>query len=394
MAKNYIVPEGDLEKVADAIREQSGKSELLSFPKEYVEEIENLNVDPELQKKEGIVPTTESQTVTPDDGYYGLSEVQIDPVATATGTVSSNVEIVTNGSVRRIVVTPHYNVSSGGYVGEGDYTGEADTITADQIDFGTILISQNGNQDVTGRATASVNVYPNLSTKTITQNGTYNATSDNVQGYSNVYVNVEGARTANKTITSNGTYNASDDNADGYKKVVVSVPTSGQVGNFVYGTFRKEHESLSSEVVDYTVSYNGNGYPVMIVIVPTEGVYSKIDGGYYNANYVGGVTEYVAIKQNPATVPDYDAKKDINNANVLVIIKSTGTTNSSKANSYASSGACVYGVSGSGSSTTPYNALPAIMKSSNTLSVYFRTSGSSGGFAYNVEYTYYIIYSA
>lgn len=112
-----------------------------------------------------------------------------------------------------------------------------------------------------------------LGTKTITANGTYSASSDNLDGYSEVTANVpntyaaadEGkvvdngelvsqtsaTYTANdtydttlinsvtvnvsgssptlitKTITANGTYDASDDNADGYSQVVVNVSGGG-----------------------------------------------------------------------------------------------------------------------------------------------------------------------
>ena len=59
-----------------------------------------------------------------------------------------------------------------------------------------------------------------LVTKTITANGTYNASSDNADGYSRVTVNIP---LTTKSITSNGTYNASSDNAAGYSQVSVNV---------------------------------------------------------------------------------------------------------------------------------------------------------------------------
>ena len=46
-----------------------------------------------------------------------------------------------------------------------------------------------------------------------------------------------------KTITENGTYNASDDSADGYKSVLVNVPT-GDVKNPNYNWFTNEDETL------------------------------------------------------------------------------------------------------------------------------------------------------
>lgn len=57
----------------------------------------------------------------------------------------------------------------------------------------TINITSNGTYDVTNYASANVNVpseEPTLGTKTITANGTYNASDDNLDGYSSVTVNV------------------------------------------------------------------------------------------------------------------------------------------------------------------------------------------------------------
>ena len=62
-------------------------------------------------------------------------------------------------------------------------------------------------------------------TKSITANGTYNASADNYDGYSQVTVAVPGSATlGTKSITQNGTYDASDDSLDGYSQVSVAVP--------------------------------------------------------------------------------------------------------------------------------------------------------------------------
>ena len=64
--------------------------------------------------------------------------------------------------------------------------------------------------------------------KTITANGTYDHSDDNVDGYSKVIVNVN-PTLKEKTITENGTYNASADNADGYSRVTVNIEGSGNI---------------------------------------------------------------------------------------------------------------------------------------------------------------------
>lgn len=71
----------------------------------------------------------------------------------------------------------------------------------------------------------------NLTTKTITQNGIYNAmTDDGMDGYSEVEVDVSAsANLGTKTIIADGTYNASDDSLDGYSSVTVNVPNYFQM---------------------------------------------------------------------------------------------------------------------------------------------------------------------
>lgn len=120
-----------------------------------------------------------------------------------------------------------------------------------------------------------------LITKNIIANGNYNASSDNADGYSFVSVSVPNAisitEVANttgttvivtgteasgssatlttKTITLNGTYSASNDNADGYSQVVVNVPNSG--GGGTSATEHTIHLEFSDETsINIPVYYN------------------------------------------------------------------------------------------------------------------------------------------
>ena len=81
--------------------------------------------------------------------------------------------------------------------------------------------------------------------KNITANGTYNASSDNADGYDPVTVNVPSKTIVSKSITANGTYNASSDNADGYNPVTVNVPSKNIVSKSITanGTYNASADS-------------------------------------------------------------------------------------------------------------------------------------------------------
>ena len=98
-----------------------------------------------MQEKEAI-PTKEQQEIVPDKNYDGLSKVTVNPIP-------------------------------------DEYI----------IPDGNLEINQNGTYDVNNYSSAEVNVPEKvLGTKTITTNGTYNATDDNLDGYSKVEVETSG----------------------------------------------------------------------------------------------------------------------------------------------------------------------------------------------------------
>ena len=89
-----------------------------------------------------------------------------------------------------------------------------------------LTATENGDYSEEDTAYSPVHVAvpePVLKTKSITDNGTYDASGDSADGYSSVTVDVQPDLTT-KSITANGTYNASDDNVDGYSSVNVNVP--------------------------------------------------------------------------------------------------------------------------------------------------------------------------
>lgn len=143
------------------------------------------NVQPNLQSKT-VSPTTSEQTVSADNNYDGLSQVTVSAIQTETKTV--------NPSTSNVTVTPSSNkYLSGVTVNAVDNTID-NNIVASNIKKDVSILGVTGTYDNSS----------SLGTKTITENGTYNASSDSVDGYSQVTVNVPNSGSS-FTIT-NGRY--------------------------------------------------------------------------------------------------------------------------------------------------------------------------------------------
>ena len=165
---------------------------------------------------------------------------------------------------------------------------------------------------------------PALGSKTITANGTYHASTDNLDGYDEVTANVpntyaagdEGKVVSNgalvsqssatytsnntydttfiksvtvnvsggsptlisKTITTNGTYNASSDNADGYSSVTVNVSAGGGVVAFVTVKYNPGATCTATDGVTTLTAPDTSGS--WVIEIPTAGDWtiSAVDG--------------------------------------------------------------------------------------------------------------------
>ena len=158
-------------------------------------------ISPNNQEK-NVIPTKEIQEITPDEKYNGLSKVIVDKIP------------------------DEYIIPSG-----------------------EINISQNGTYDVTDKTSAKVNVpEKQLGTKTITKNGIYNATDDNLDGYSKVEVATSGVD-LNDYIKSTIEEGTSSYSAGQWIKSVKQLPAftfNGKNTSYHFSGFKGSSIDLSS----------------------------------------------------------------------------------------------------------------------------------------------------
>ncbi len=161
----------------------SNATKTLTTQGKYLEDDITLtdNSTPNLQSKTNINPTTSSQTIQADNGYDGLSSVQINAMPSGTeGTPTA-----TKGTVssHAILVTPSVtNVA--GYINGGTHNGTAVSVSASELVSGTKSITANGtNIDVTNYASVDVAVpssSPTLETVTKTYTPTTSQQTDTI----------------------------------------------------------------------------------------------------------------------------------------------------------------------------------------------------------------------
>lgn len=155
---------------------------------------------------------------------------------------------------------------------------------------GNIKITENGFHIIKQYSIAEVAVYPTLIAKTISANGTYNASDDNAYGYGSVSVNIPEKKLGTKTINANGDYNATADSLDGYSNVSVSVP----------------EKILTTKTITIDGTYNAtddnaDGYSQVKVMVPTDDINDYFNNtltskGYYTSSWEDIVKKIPPIK--------------------------------------------------------------------------------------------------
>jgi hypothetical protein len=167
-----------------------------------------------------------------DDIYDAIVDKGQQPTRDDRSTYAPAIENISTGGGSTIVSK---NITANGtYNASSDSADGYNPVTVNvQPNLQSKSTTQNGvvqpDSGYDGLSQVSVNVTPNLQNKTVNQNGIVTA-DQGYDGLDEVTVNVSGgaATIVPKSITNNGVYNASSDSADGYDPVTVNVQPSLQ----------------------------------------------------------------------------------------------------------------------------------------------------------------------
>ena len=307
------------------------------------------------QAAKTVTPTTSSQTAV-TAGKYTTGAVTVAAMPTGTaGTPTATKGTVSNHAV---TVTPSVTNTTG-YITGGTKTGTGVSVSASELVSGSQTVTSNQTVDVTNLAEVVVAV-PSSTPTLIT-----------------------------KTITANGTYNASSDSADGYSSVTVNVSGGGGASNFVYGTIIAGTEGSIQTV---TIPYNGNGYIVALRLFVDGGNQSTSQSDWYNVIHTYAVSQLSLVKTRMETAPNYTQNNVlINGADVLCQYKNSTSSGTMITSGTGGSGVRVYRNDidpTNGSTTCLY------LNSNNSFKVKIcDAENGTYGLLSGVSYTYVAIFS-
>lgn len=221
-------------------------------------------------KSKTYTPTTSQQTdtVSPDTGYDGLSSVNVTVNAIPTG--SAGTPTATKGTVSNhtVSVTPSVTNTTG-YITGGTKTGTAVSVSASELVSGSQTVAGNGTFDVTDLAqlivdTPTMNL-PSTTSSSPTGTRRANLYPSTSQQYLNIpaglndtarYYQIIGMDLAPLNVTQNGTYNASDVDITGFNTVTVNVPTGGATLQTKSATYTPTESQQTDSILPDT-GYDG-----------------------------------------------------------------------------------------------------------------------------------------
>lgn len=165
---------------------------------------------------------------------------------------------------------------------------------------------------------------------------------------------------------------------DGFVSAINAIPFKGAIGTFK-GT-------VTGVAMDVPLRYDGDGYPISVVICPAEGTYNS-SGTFFNSLQRYAMVYWIGMKNEIPSVPTYRAMGARDQMSYVMAFKNSTTS------------PLIFGTS-NGPQMYVYRDLDAAsslsqcvrLKNKNLMSVFIASSGY--GFMANVDYSYAVVYSS
>lgn len=184
--------------------------------------------------------------------------------------------------------------------------------------------------------------------------------------------------TADKILQGYGAYGADGAWMDG---TATGGGGGGGASNIVTGTFKG---TTTGTAIDINLSYTGSGYPIAFIVVPTGGLKENSTFDSLVQRYAVGA--FFGFKDYASLSPTYTGSSDSNSMARIVYYKSNAS-NSTSYSANANRNTLYYDNNASSGIGTLL-----FVRSAKKMSVFI--ANTSYGFAANVEYIYYVIYSS
>ena len=319
----------------------------------------------------------------PDETYIvsGASLSATADAIRAKGGTSAAIEYDSNGFATAIAALPSGGGGGGTYQAKTniDPSTSSQTITADSGYDALSSVQINAMPSGTaGTPTATKGTVSNHSisvTPSVTNTTGY-ITGSTKTGTA-VTVSASELVSGSETKTANGTYDVTN-----LASLVVNV--SGGLSNVVTGTFKG---TTTGAAMDVSLGYSGSGYPIVCVIYPEEGPYNSTTGTFYSLVQRYATQYWISIKSRANTAPTYQSTGDANAAANYNRYKNS-TSNATSYTGSANQAATIY----TGSAAASGLANIVRFKTNSTMSVFI--ANTSYGFAANITYKYWVLYSS